>query len=162
MGLLLPGDAPARRPRAKTAPGGRERRAACLSGADNEVWSFGEEATPILTGYMALREALKPYIARQMAAAHERGTPVMRPLFYDYPDDAACWQVEDQYLFGPDILVARCSSPGSGGRAVYPAGALARHGDRRALYEGGQTVTLDAPLSRIPVLAREGFAFPEV
>ena len=142
---------------------GESGGAACLSGADNEVWSFGEEAYPILTGYMALREALKPYIARQMAAAHERGTPVMRPLFYDYPDDAACWQVEDQYLFGPDILVAPVLFAGQRQRAVYlPRGARWRDTATGALYEGGQTVTLDAPLSRIPVLAREGFAFPEV
>ena len=71
--------------------------------------------------------------------------------------------IRDRYLFGPDILVAPVLFAGQRRRAVYlPRGARWRDTATGALYEGGQTVTLDAPLSRIPVLAREGFAFPEV
>ena len=51
-------------------------------------------------------ERLRPYIKEQMAAAHEKGTPVMRPLFYDFPGDSAAWACEDAYLFGPSLLVA--------------------------------------------------------
>lgn len=49
---------------------------------------------------------MKPYIARLMKEAHEKGTPVMRPLFYDFPEDPRSWDQEDEYLFGPDVLVA--------------------------------------------------------
>ncbi len=65
-----------------------------MSGADNEVWSFGDEAYEICKTYLNLRESMKPYIARQMAAAHEQGTPVMRPLFYDFPEDKMAWEIE--------------------------------------------------------------------
>ena len=75
-------------------PMGKEGGAACVSGADNEVWSFGEEAYEICKKYLALRESMKPYITELMEAAHEKGTPVMRPLFYDFPKDSKCWETE--------------------------------------------------------------------
>ena len=56
----------------------------CGSGGPNEVWSFGEEAYEIIRRYMYVREELKPYIMGQMKLASEDGTPVMRPLFYDF------------------------------------------------------------------------------
>lgn len=56
----------------------------CGSGGPNEVWSFGEEAYEIIRRYMYVREELKPYIMKQMKLASEDGTPVMRPLFYDF------------------------------------------------------------------------------
>lgn len=60
----------------------------------------------ILKGLVDTRETLRPYVKEQMVKAHEKGTPVIRPLFYDNPDDEACWDVNDEYMFGPDILVA--------------------------------------------------------
>ena len=76
------------------------------SGGPNEVWSFGDEAYEIITNYLHLRERLRPYIMEQMAAAHENGAPPMSPLFFDFPEDEAAWAVEDQFMFGPDLLVA--------------------------------------------------------
>ena len=54
-----------------------------------------------------------------MAAAAETGTPPMRPLFFDFPDDPACYAVEDQFMFGPDILVAPVLEQGATSRSVY-------------------------------------------
>ena len=59
----------------------------CTSGADNEVWSYGEDVYNICVEYMHIRERIKPYVREQMKAAHEKGTPVIRPLFYDFPQD---------------------------------------------------------------------------
>src|SRR5258708_26441786 len=56
-------------------------------GADNEVWSFGEEAFAIIKELLALRERLRPYIMQQMQIAHEQGIPPMRPLFVDFNSD---------------------------------------------------------------------------
>ena len=78
--------------------------ATCRSGAENEVWSFGKEAFEICKK-ISEPERMKPYIARLMKEAHEKGTPVMRPLFYDFPEDPRSWDQEDEYLFGPDVLV---------------------------------------------------------
>jgi len=79
--------------------------ATCISGSPNEPWSYTDEVLDILTRYINLREKMKPYITLQMQSAHEKGTPVMRPLFYDFPEDPAAWNIEDQYMFGPDLLV---------------------------------------------------------
>lgn len=77
-----------------------------ISGAENEVWSYGDEVYGICKKYLELREKMLPYVKRLMTEAHEKGTPVMRPLFYDFPEDGKCWETEDEYMFGPEILVA--------------------------------------------------------
>lgn len=130
------------------------------SGQDNEVWSFGEENTPILCKYLFIREKLRPYIRRVMQAAHETGAPVMRPLFYDFPADKAAWQVEDSYMFGPDLLVSPVMEPGVTERRVYlPEGAAWKDAFTGTVYPGGQTVTVPAPIDVIPVMIRDGKAF---
>ncbi len=130
------------------------------SGQDNEVWSFGEENTPILCKYLFIRERLRPYLRRVMRDAHESGAPVMRPLFYDFPADQAAWQVEDSYMFGPDLLVSPVMEPGVTERKVYlPAGATWKDAYTGQVYEGGQTVTVPAPIDVIPVMIRDGKAF---
>ncbi len=132
-----------------------------LSGADNEVWSYGEEVYAICTKYMLLRERLKPYITGLMQAAHEHGTPVMRTLFYEFPADARSWEVSDEYLFGPDLLVAPVMEAGLKQRAVYlPAGAQWTNAWTGEVLGGGQTVTVDAPLDTIPLFVREGATLP--
>lgn len=130
------------------------------SGQDNEVWSFGEENTPILCKYLFIRERLRPYLRRVMRDAHESGAPVMRPLFYDFPADQAAWQVEDSYMFGPDLLVSPVMEPGVTERKVYlPAGATWKDAYTGQVYAGGQTVTVPAPIDVIPVMIRDGKAF---
>ena len=68
----------------------------CGSGGPNEVWSFGEEAYEIIRRYMYVREELKPYIMGQMKLASEDGTPVMRPLFYDFCGDKNVYDIWDE------------------------------------------------------------------
>ena len=131
------------------------------SGRDNEVWSFGEENTPILCKYLFLRERLRPYVRQIMREAHETGAPVMRPLFYEFPKDKAAWQVEDCYMFGPDMLVAPVMEPGVTQRRIYlPAGETWKDAYTGQVYEGGQTVTVPAPIDVIPVMLRGGKDYP--
>ncbi|NGZ75008.1 glycoside hydrolase family 31 protein [Saccharibacillus alkalitolerans] len=131
------------------------------SGADNEVWSYGEEAYDIFADHMRLRERLRPYIAELMKAAHEKGTPPMRPLFYDFPDDEAAWDVDDQFLFGPDLLVAPILQADARSRSVYlPAGAKWTDAYGGETYGGGQTVLAEASLERIPVYLKNGAKLP--
>jgi alpha-D-xyloside xylohydrolase len=131
------------------------------SGADNEVWRYGDEAYPILEKYMRMRERLKPYIKEQMRAAHEKGTPVMRPLFYDFPSDAAAWEIEDEYLFGPDILVAPVMAEGQVERELYlPAGASWTNAFTGEVFEGARRVIVSAPLDEIPLFLKDGRELP--
>ncbi len=127
------------------------------SGQDNEVWSFGEENYRILSKYLMIRERLRPYIRECMRAASETGAPVMRPLFFDFPEDPVCWETEDCYMFGPDLLVAPVMEEGARTRSIYlPAGTVWKDAYTGKSYEGGRTVEVDAPLDIIPVMMREG------
>jgi len=131
------------------------------SGADNEVWSYGEEAYGIFAEHMRLRERLRPYITELMNAAHEKGTPPMRPLFYDFPEDAAAWDVDDQFLFGPDLLVAPVLHADERSRSVYlPEGAEWTDAHSGETFAGGQTLQVDAPLERIPLYLKNGAKLP--
>uniref|UniRef100_UPI003FEEE0BF glycoside hydrolase family 31 protein n=1 Tax=Roseburia sp. TaxID=2049040 RepID=UPI003FEEE0BF len=127
------------------------------SGQDNEVWSFGEDNYKILSKYLFIRERLRPYIRECMKTASETGAPVMRPLFYDFPEDKTCWETEDAYMFGPDLLVAPVMEAGATTRTIYlPKGASWTDANTKQVYEGGQTVTVPAPLDVIPVMIRDG------
>ncbi len=131
------------------------------SGQDNEVWSFGEDNYQILTKYLFVRERLRPYIRDCMRAASESGAPVMRPLFYDFPEDKACWSVEDSYMFGPDLLVSPVMEAGALEREIYlPAGAEWTDAYTKKVYEGGRRIIVPAPLDIIPVMIRAGRDLP--
>lgn len=138
-------------------PIGSKGGGAFFSGADNEVWSYGEENYEILKKYILLREELKPYIKELMKEAHEKGTPVIRTLFYEFPKDEKAWDIEDEYLFGADVLVAPVMYEGMRKRNVYlPIGARWKNAHTQEVFAGGQTIEVDAPLDVIPVFLREG------
>ena len=127
------------------------------SGADNEVWSFGEKVLGICRKYLKLREQLRPYIREQMRRTHEKGTPIMRPVFYDFPEDSECWEVDDAYLFGADLLVAPVLEKDAVSRKVYlPSGCRWKECHTGKWQQGGCTVEAEAPEDVIPVFVKEG------
>jgi alpha-D-xyloside xylohydrolase len=127
------------------------------SGGPNELWSFGERTTPILVDQLRLRERLRPYLAQQMRLAADKGLPPMRPLFLDFPADVQAWRVEDQFLLGPDLLVVPVTQAKARERDVYlPLGADWINTATGELHEGGGTLSVVAPLERIPVFSRAG------
>jgi alpha-D-xyloside xylohydrolase len=102
------------------------------------------------------REEMKPYIERAMRKAHEDGTPPMRPLFYDFPDDRSAWDISDEFLFGDALLVCPVTEYGARSRSVYlPAGCRWVDAYTGAAYDGGTTLEADAPLSHIPVFIKK-------
>ena len=134
---------------------GKDRRPALFTGGDNEVWSFGEEAYQILTKYMELRELMRPYTRDLMKQAHEKGTPVIRTMFYEFPQDKECWELKDQYMFGSEMLVAPVVYADSYEREVYlPKGASWTSIHDGKIYEGGQSIRVAAPLDIIPVFLK--------
>lgn len=144
--------------------GDREPRNAngyAASGGPNEPWSFGEEAYEIIAETIRLRERLRPYVHAQMEIAARTGLPPMRPLFVDFPDDEASWSIEDQFMFGPDILVAPILGPGQTSRAVYlPSGGAWTDAWTGETLAGGRIAMVDAPIDRIPVFTFEGAVLP--
>lgn len=132
-----------------------------MTGGPNEVWSFGEPAYERIEQVLLLRERLRPYLSGLMRVAHESGIPPMRPLFVDFPADATAWRVDDEFLLGPDVLVAPVLFPGATSREVYlPAGADWTDAWTGSPYAGGATITAAAPPDRIPVFLRAGADVP--
>lgn len=149
--MRLHGDREPRQPQHGTTGG-----ATCRSGAANEVWSYGEEVYGICKKYMQIREDLREYTRGLMKQAHEKGTPVMRTLFYEFPGDKECWEVEDQYMYGDKYLCSPVLKAGQKKRTVYlPKGSkwTVFNGSRE--YEGGQSVEADCPLDEMPVFVKK-------
>jgi len=127
------------------------------TGADNEVWSFGEDNYPILVKFIGIREMMRDYTRSLMKEAHEKGSPVMRALFYEFPEDKACWDIADSYLYGPDILVAPICHKHATSRKVYlPSGSSWTLASTGEVYEGGNTYEIEAPISTLPIFLRDG------
>ncbi len=122
----------------------------------NEVWAYGADTQALLSALITYRaRALKPYIAQLARNASAEGAPSMRPLWYEFPDDPACYGVDDQYLLGPELLVAPVTAQGARNRSVvFPAGARwVSVWDESTVEEAGTRV-VQAPLDIIPVYRR--------
>ncbi len=126
------------------------------TGGDNEIWSFGERNFHILRDLILLRERLKPYIKRMMDIASQKGHPVMRPMFFDYPEDEICYTLGTQYMFGDDILFAPITERGVTERRVYlPEGEWVRTTDKTSCT-GGKYVDCRAGLHEFIAFVRKG------
>ncbi|BCJ97893.1 glycoside hydrolase family 31 protein [Anaerocolumna chitinilytica] len=116
------------------------------SGGDNEIWSFGEKVYPILKNLIELRERLRPYIHKYMDIASKTGASIMRPMFFEYPEDEFCYTLGDQYMFGEEILFAPIVNQGQTERKVYlPKGTWIDINEKKE-YEGGTFVTMEADI----------------
>lgn len=136
-------------------PMGERGGAHCPSGADNEVWSYGEEVYRVCEKYLRIREEMRDYTRHTMLQAAEHGTPVMRTMFYAFPEDTQCWEIEDAYMYGDRYLVAPVLSAGATERTVYlPKGAQWREKETGCVYTGGQWRTVCAPLDVLPVFEK--------
>jgi len=134
-------------------PGGGHRQ----SGAANELWSFGNEVYPILVKFLHLRYRLLPYLLQTAQESQRCGAPIMRPLFWHFPQDARCWDITDQFLFGPNLLIAPVIQPGITERQVYlPSSCDWVNVWTLKTYAGGQEINTPTPLDTIPVFARQG------
>lgn len=150
--MRLHGDREPRQPQHGTTGG-----ATCRSGAPNEVWSYGEEAYEICKKYLQIREDLRPYTRQLMREAHEKGTPVMRALFYEFPGDERAWEVEEQYMYGDKYLCCPVMAPGVTSLKVYlphAPGLKWKSFWREETWEGGQDIVVDCPLDKMPVFVK--------
>jgi alpha-glucosidase len=128
----------------------------------HEPWAFGPEIEAICRRYLELRYRLLPYTYNLFRAAALTGSPIMRPLAWHYPTDEATFNLSDQFLFGPDLLVAPVVEPGVTARAVYlPRGDWYRWGLAGAApARGPGSVLADAPLPELPLYVRGGAIVP--
>lgn len=126
------------------------------SGGDNEIWSFGESNYPILKNLVELRSRMKPYTLKYMDIASKTGKPIMRPMFFDYYQDEICYTLDDQYMYGEEILFAPIVERGQEQRTVYlPEGNWINVFDKKT-YSGQQTITCRARLHEFIAFVKEG------
>ena len=124
------------------------------TGQPNELWSYGPEAEAIFLKYLKLRLSLKDYLSSVFREASENGSPVMRPMFYEYPEDPHCWELDNQYMLGSRYLVAPVLSAGTDTREVYLPCGQWRDIHTGNVISGSQTLRVPAPLDIIPVFER--------
>jgi alpha-glucosidase len=128
--------------------------------ADHEPWAFGPQVEAICRTYLQLRYRLLPYLSTLFWEASTRGTPVLRPLLYEFPSDPATYQLHDQVMLGPFVLAAPVYQPGRDYRAVYlPAGDWYDWWTNEVL-SGPVHVLAHAPLERMPLYVRAGAILP--
>ncbi|HKG50112.1 MAG TPA: TIM-barrel domain-containing protein [Actinomycetales bacterium] len=130
-----------------------------------EPWRFGVEAERIMARYLRLRHELVPYVYSASWVAHTDGVAVVRPMYHDHPQAEDAYEVPNQYMFGPDLLVAPITSPADRQTRLAQVTAWLPDGvwfdvftGRR--YDGGRSLVLHRPLELVPVLARAGSVVP--
>jgi alpha-glucosidase len=129
-------------------------------GSANEPWMY-PEVTAQVRELIELRSWLTPYLYLLLWRYRTSYEPVIRPAFYDFPDDPRCYAENDDLMLGGSLLAAAVVEPGAGTRRVYlPRGAAWFDVWSGTRLEGGQTVELPAPWNRPVLLARAGGAIP--
>jgi hypothetical protein len=130
-----------------------------------EPWRFEPRTHDLMVRLLRLRHQLVPYLYSAMWTSHTEGVAPVRPMYHDHPDAPEAYEVDNQYLFGPDLLVAPITRPGDprtdlgSVEAWLPPGAWYDFfsGDR---YDGDRMLTLYRTRETFPVLARAGAIVP--
>jgi len=124
-----------------------------------EPWEFSPGFLADYRKAAEMKYRLMPYIYAQAKDSSERGLPMLRALFVEYPDDPGSWLVEDEYLLGSDILVAPLLETGMTGRAVYlPPGKWIDYQTAKVYAGGWQQIAAGA--LPVVVLVRDGAVLP--
>ncbi|PLX32010.1 MAG: hypothetical protein C0600_03995 [Ignavibacteria bacterium] len=133
-----------------------------INTSDQEPWSFGEWTEDVVRNYLNMRYELLPYLYTEFRRASQTGDPFMRPLFYDYQDDAECFSSQWQHTFtaGPQILVAPVVEEGRRFQEVYLPPGRWYDPWSGITHEGGRRIVVEAPVERLPYFYRGGAIVP--
>lgn len=125
-----------------------------------EPWAFGPEIEALCRAAIERRYRLLPYLYELFVDANRVGTPIVRPLWLEFPKDEESYQINDEFMLGPNMLIAPVYVAGVRKRAVYlPAGRWVGLDDRE-LHEGPGWILADAPIEKIPAFVRAGSRLP--
>jgi myogenesis-regulating glycosidase len=118
-------------------------------------WRLTEKMAAICRTYVKLHEDLSGYIYRLAQDATSDGTPIVRPLFFNYPKDRAAYRVRDQFLLGDRFLVAPVLTRGARHRSVYlPEGAWKDYWSGAVVFGPRLIKAYDANLEKLPLFER--------
>ncbi len=134
----------------------------CHGAPPREPWAYGEAFVEDFRRTVAVRYRLMPYIYAQAVRSSAEGHPMMRPLFFEFPEDPTSWLIDDQYFFGEALLVAPLFETGATGRRVYlPPGTWIDY-QTGQVYEGGRWHEIEAGPVPIIVLVRDHTVLPHI
>lgn len=126
-----------------------------------EPWTYGEPYTSMARSIISQHYYILPYLYSLVQQSSTSGSPVVVPLLYYFAADAMTYSQDQEYMFGPALLVAPVLQQGALSRSVYlPAGSAWVDYYTDTTYAGGQVVTANAPIDRIPVFVRAGSIIP--
>ena len=124
-----------------------------------EPWEYDSAFVEDYRRAVSLRYALLPYIYAQAKHASQHGYPMVRPLFFEYPEDPGSWLIEDQYLFGSDLLVAPLFDETTSRNVYLPPGQWIDYQTGKA-YAGGRWHEIAAGPIPVVLLVRDGAVIP--
>jgi len=126
-----------------------------------EPWEYDEGMVTDFRRAVELKYALMPYIYAQAQTSSAHGWPMLRTLFFEYPDDPTSWLVEDEYMFGSNLLVAPLMEETQGRRVYLPPGTWIDYQTGRA-YEGAQWHEITAGPIPIVLLVKNHTVLPHL
>ena len=125
-----------------------------------EPWEYGVDFMDAFRKADEMRYRLMPYIYAQAKDSSERGLPMVRALFVEYPDDPGAWLVDDQYLFGSDILVAPILHSADSRDVYLPGGNWIDYQTGKEYTRGWHNIKVGAV--QIVTLVRDGAVIPHI
>lgn len=125
-----------------------------------EPWCFGEDTLEITRKYIKLRYKLITYLYNIMRESSISGEPIIRPLFYHYQNDEKTYNINDQFLFGENILICPITRPNTNTRMVYlPEGDWYDYWTKERLV-GGKYIIKEADINTLPIFIKNGSIIP--
>jgi alpha-D-xyloside xylohydrolase len=131
----------------------------CHGTPPTEPWEYGEGFTEAFRRIVEFRYRLMPYIYAQAALASREGYPMVRALFFEYPEDPTSWLIEDQYLFGTDLLVAPLMEEAPDREVYLPPGSWIDYQSGK-VYEGARWHNMQVGELPVALLVRDGAVIP--
>ena len=133
----------------------------CHGFPPKEPWHYGEDFTDAFRRAVELKYRLMPYVIAQAKESAANGWPLLRTLFFEFPEDPTAWLIEDEYFFGQDILVAPLMEETTRRQLYLPPGNWIDYQTRR-VYPGSQWQTIEAGLIPCIILVRDGAGIPHL
>ena len=126
-----------------------------------EPWLFDDETEKICKSAIELKYQLFPYIYTYAREAYDKGWPIIRALMLEYPDDEQTVNLNSEFFFGSELLVAPVTEEGAAFKKVYlPKGEWIDFNDKKTVYEGKQWINYPVTISKIPVFVKKGAIIP--
>lgn len=131
----------------------------CHGFPPKEPWEYGVDFTDAFRSATELRYRLMPYIYTQAQLSSQKGHPMIRTLFFEFPEDEGSWHAKDQYMFGSQLLVAPLFEAGKSRKVYLPPGGWIDYQTGTA-YAGSGWKVIEAGKVPVIILVRSGSIIP--